>query len=236
MQKDKFFCPFCDEVKPFKDFGNPPRKNVQCEECKSLERHRFLFYIYNFLFLGAENKIKLLHLAPEYSLYKLITKNKNIEYVSADLSPERFNFTNCKKENFCDMTFKDKQFDVILLNQVMEHIEDEQRCLLEIKRCLKDDGIVIINIPYKVGLVETLEDANIKSEKDREKYYGQSDHVRLYGEDAGRRFEKAGFLVFRISEKAFDKKTINRSNMLSINSDGINPGGYFWLRKAVENS
>ena len=45
------------------------------------------------------------------------------------------------------------------------------------------------------GLTTTFEDNTITDPKEREKVFGQNDHVRNYGTDYGRRLERAGFIV-----------------------------------------
>ena len=233
LKRRKFLCPFCEKKTSFVNMGNPARKNVLCAVCGSLERHRFLLFLYKIIFLGSTDRIKLLHMSPEKCIHDFLLNYKNIDYVSADLNPEGFSFTNCKKENFCNMSFENKCFDIILSNQIMEHIENELEYLKEMRRCLKEDGILIINIPFKVGLIKTFEDTKIISSEERELIYGQKDHVRIYGEDAGERFKKAGFIVNRVNEDVFDKGFLKRYRLSCVNSKGINPGGFFILRKKV---
>jgi len=62
-----------------------------------------------------------------------------------------------------------------------------------IYRVLKKDGFAILQVPIKRK--KTYENFMIKSLKEREKIFGQSDHVRIYGEDYKNRLEKAGFKV-----------------------------------------
>jgi ubiquinone/menaquinone biosynthesis C-methylase UbiE len=46
-----------------------------------------------------------------------------------------------------DIPFGDKQFDVVFSSHVLEHVNDEQKSLQEMKRVLKDEGIAIIGMP-----------------------------------------------------------------------------------------
>ncbi|ETB64235.1 MAG: hypothetical protein O210_OD1C00001G0723, partial [Parcubacteria bacterium RAAC4_OD1_1] len=87
-----YYCPFCDKNTIFNDFGDPKRKNVVCSICGSLERHRFLFFIYKVMFLGSKSNINLLHMAPEKCLFDLFKNFNNINYVAADLNPNNFPF------------------------------------------------------------------------------------------------------------------------------------------------
>lgn len=57
--------------------------------------------------------------------------------------------------NIEEMKFKDGTFDVALLNEVLEHISNEFNALLEIKRVLKPNGILIIFSPNRLYPFET---------------------------------------------------------------------------------
>jgi ubiquinone/menaquinone biosynthesis C-methylase UbiE len=53
------------------------------------------------------------------------------------------------------LTFKDKSFDMALLNEVLEHIPEEMKALEEVKRVLKPGGTVIIFSPNRLYPFET---------------------------------------------------------------------------------
>lgn len=114
----------------------------------------------------------------------MISNYKNIDYTTLDLNPKNYAYAeNCIKADITNMPFGDKVFDVIIHNQVLEHISDEKKCIYECMRVLKDDGMMIINIPYQIGLERTFEDDTICTDELREKFYYLHDHVRLYGAD-----------------------------------------------------
>ena len=91
------------------------------------------------------------------------------------------------------MQFKDESFDLIICNHVLEHIEDDRRALEEIYRVLKRGGVSILQVPININRKKTFEDFNITSHQEREKYFGQYDHVREYGLDFKDRIEEVGF-------------------------------------------
>ena len=66
-------------------------------------------------------------------------------------------------------------------------------------RILKYNGISILQVPINVERENTFEDLSIKSKIQREKYFGQYDHVREYGLDFKDRVEQAGFKVEMIN-------------------------------------
>lgn len=190
----KYYCPFCKKEAVFKNAGYPLRYSARCPYCNSLERHRFLYYIYEQILEENKNrKIKILHTAPEECVYKYLSRKTNIEYTTVDLNPDGYPYAdNCLKMNILDMKFEDNTFDYILSNHVIEHIEDEAGFFRECLRVLKPDGKLIITAPYFKELETTFEDPAIVTDEERLKYYGQSDHVRKYGRDIFARFSKYG--------------------------------------------
>ncbi len=84
----------------------------------------------------------------------------NIEFLSqfgkvygVDKSSLAINY--CKKRGFKNVSqadatklpFKEKQFDIVLLLDVLEHIKDDKRALQEARRVLKDNGLIILTAP-----------------------------------------------------------------------------------------
>jgi len=55
-----------------------------------------------------------------------------------------------------DAHFADESFDVIVLNHVLEHVETPKSLLAEIRRILKDDGLLAIGVPNAESLMATL--------------------------------------------------------------------------------
>ncbi len=171
------------------------RKNALCPGTLSLERHRLLW-----LYLDKEtdflnSNLKVLHVAPEQVFYKKFKKLKNWEYFTFDLNSPIADI----KGDLTSTNFKDESFDLIICNHVLEHIEDDKSALNEIYRILKYKGISILQVPMNVKRKNTFEDSSIKSKNQREKYFGQYDHVREYGLDFKDRVEQAGFKVEMIN-------------------------------------
>jgi SAM-dependent methyltransferase len=66
--------------------------------------------------------------------------------------------------------------------------------LREILRVLKPGGRAICQTPYAARLTKTFEDPALQSAEDRIFFYGQEDHVRLFGSDIEQILQAAGFL------------------------------------------
>ncbi len=64
----------------------------------------------------------------------------------------------------------------------MRH-EDDASALAELLRVLRLGGWAILLVPIDKGRAETYEDPAITAPTDRERAFGQADHVRFYGTD-----------------------------------------------------
>jgi SAM-dependent methyltransferase len=189
---NKYYCPLCE--KGFSKFLPGPegiKNNVKCPGCSSLERHRLLWlYLKNELTV-LTSEIKLLSVAPEYSIQKKIKSLDNIDYSSVDLDSKLAMY----KVDLTNMPFEDNKYDAIICYHVLEHIEDDLKAMSELFRILKPGGWAILQSPVDTNREETHEDFSITSPIERKRVFGQEDHVRIYGRDYSSRLIKAGFSV-----------------------------------------
>jgi SAM-dependent methyltransferase len=184
-------CPICEKsYKKFLPYGRiNPRPNALCPNCLSLERHR-LIWLYLKERTGFFNKkLHVLHIAPEACFIKRFEKTHGDSYITADIESPLAKV----KMDIHDIPFKENTFDVVLCNHVLEHVKDDILAMSEIKRVLKPGGFSIMQVPFFYPLPEkTFEDPGITDPKEREKVFGQDDHVRRYGPDYSERIKQAG--------------------------------------------
>lgn len=165
------------------------RANALSPGTLSLERHRQLWlYLQNETNFFSE-KLKVLHIAPEQEFLRKFKKMDNLDYTSADL----FSPIVDVKADILDLPFEDNSFDVIICNHVLEHIIDDKKAMSELYRVMKPKGWGIIQVPMKNSLEKTYEDFTITDPKERQKHFGQYDHVRWYGMDYFDRLNDVGF-------------------------------------------
>jgi SAM-dependent methyltransferase len=189
--KNSVYCPI--DEKEYKTFikikgdlaspGNGARK-----------RHRLIWlFLKNELGI-LEKKATVLHIGPEQAFFNILKNQNNLNYIPGDKMVDGYN--NQKGIRYTDLTnldFDSNYFDYIICNHVLEHIPDDSAAISEMYRTLKNKGKAIITVPLSEENKITFEDKNITSASDREKYYGQWDHLRLYGTDIKDKFVKAGF-------------------------------------------
>ena len=167
------------------------RENALSPGTLSLERHRQMWlYLQNETDFFTQN-YKVLHIAPEQEFLRRFKKMKNLEYTSADL----FSPIVDVKADILDLPFEDESFDVIFCNHVLEHIIDDKKAMSELYRVMKKGGWGILQVPMKNSLEKTYEDFTITEPKERQKHFGQYDHVRWYGMDYFERLKSVGFSV-----------------------------------------
>lgn len=206
------YCPCCQStVRAFKHFGVVRRPDAECPVCGALERHRLIYlYMTKKTDLFDAPRKKMLHVAPEPQLSRLLQNSEQVDYLSADL----FNPNVMVKMDITDIQYPDETFDVIYCSHVLEHVPDDRKAMREFFRVLKTGGWAILLVP--ITAETTFEDPSVSSPEERERLFGQHDHVRRYGPDYVDRLREAGFTV-AVDEyvRDLDEETRRRYSLIS---------------------
>ncbi len=198
---DTVECPVCEKsFSKFLSYGSAvaQRDNVLCPYDLTLERHRLMWlYLKNKTDFFTKPNLKVMHIAPEQCFHKGFKKQENLDYTTGDLvSPIadlHFDLHN--------IPLADNQYEVIFCNHVMEHVEDDLRCMQELYRIMKPGGWGILQVPIDITRDSTYEDKSITTPEERETHFWQYDHVRLYGTNYPNRLTEAGFRVETVDFK-----------------------------------
>jgi SAM-dependent methyltransferase len=195
--------------------------NFWCPFCRSHDRERHLFLYFDGLnfwdrFRGAE----ILHIAPEKHVMLAIESCAPKRYVKGDLAPSR---PGVVPMNVTALKAADRSFDLVICNHVLEHVPDDRKALSELHRVLRPGGDAILQTPYAPKLQQSREhDPAVATEADCLEFYGQEDHVRLYGVD----------LLDRIYEADFDLRLLKHAAVLpevDCVRAGVNPKEPFFM-------
>lgn len=211
-------CPLCgSRIRLYRDCGGDApvveemrvvggmlRVADKCPVCSGLDRTRLTMLFFERELLPSNGHLSVLHLAPEHGLYLYLSRQEGLDYVMGDLEPSRYKFAKGIRE--CDITqlpFEDACFDVLIASHILEHIPDDHKALTEIGRVLRPGGRALLMTPISLDLDRTLEDPTVTDEAERERLFGQHDHVRLYASDFGDRIAGAGLTVeeFRAADQ-----------------------------------
>ena len=184
-------CPVCSsQFRIFLPYGRiNPRSNALCPTCLSLERHRLIWLYLSEKTNFFKSKLHVLHIAPEACFINRFEKIHGDQYITADIESPLAKV----KMDIHQIPFPDNTFDVVLCNHVLEHVKDDIQAMKEMHRVLKPGGFSIQQVPFFNPVSEvTFEDNTITDPREREKIFGQDDHVRKYGKDYAARMERAG--------------------------------------------
>lgn len=187
----KRFCAVCNQGSDeFLSFGVITRTDARCPFCDSLERHRLVinFFRKKTDLLDGKSK-RFLHVAPEPAFKEMFATAIGSGYLTADLMADNV----MEKMDITDIQHPDNTFDVIYCSHVLEHVDDDRMAMREFFRVLRPEGWAVLNVPITAD--ETFGDPSVTDPKERERLFGQDDHVRRYGPDYKDRLEEAGFKV-----------------------------------------
>jgi Methyltransferase domain len=196
--RSKHKCVFCDEkftfFLPYRNgWADVPElhkcigiigsdvNNFSCLNCKSTDRERHLRLYFEAT--GQNEQVcgsRILHFAPERKFTPWLASYGPAEHVLADLYPTS---PAVQKIDLLALPFDAGHFDMVIVNHVLEHVDDDIKALSEILRVLKPGGVAVLQTPYCEGIAAKIEDSTVTNPEARLQLYGQEDHVRLYGSD-----------------------------------------------------
>lgn len=181
-----------------------------CPACRSQVRHRLLLgalttleaWSFTRLFDGKE----VLHFAPEAQTGPLFSRRAK-RYVTADYDRGD---VQLKLDVSAMPSIADASFDTVVCCDVLEHVPDDRRALRELRRILRPGGVAVLTVPQEDGRMRTDEDPGVTGPAERERRFGQKDHVRMYGEDFAARITEAGFELTVLSADNFPDEARRR--------------------------
>jgi SAM-dependent methyltransferase len=202
---------YCDQ---FLEFGIvTKRAGAKCPRCGAIERHRLLW-----LYLTRKTNLldrgfkRMLHIAPEIPIERLLRYRLGLGYLTVDLHDPRAHL----RMDITNMRYPEDTFDVVCCCHVLEHILQDRLAIREIRRVLRPGGWATVLVPITAS--ETFEDATIVEPSDRLRYFGQEDHVRRYGPDFLERLFDAGFAAEMITASSFLSE--QEITLMGIDPDG----------------
>ena len=160
-----------------------------CPKCRSYNRTRMTYYHLKEYGLLQRQGLKVLHVAPHASIENKLRDVFGEGYITCDLDRSDVDY----KQDLTAMTFGDKAFDLIIMNHVLEHIDEDEKALNELNRILVTGGslhlMVQINRSNPRSRYHPAELNKPLSE------FGPMDHIREYAWDIIDKLEKSGFAV-----------------------------------------
>ena len=143
------YCVCCDKMVTFQAFESYLRDSFLCNNCFSVPRERALMLIIERQYPEWRNLT--IHESSPSSRGASLKLQKGVKnYVASQYYPGKpfgaiiDNFHNQDLEN---QTFKDESFDIVVTQDVMEHLYNPGKAFKEIARTLKKGGAHIFTVP-----------------------------------------------------------------------------------------
>lgn len=206
---NRFCCPFCghhysrflsggshvsSELQALDLMGMGRRRNARCPHCGSNDRARLLYLYVRTTSLWSGRPCRVLDIAPDRHVARLVRAQPGIDYVCGSLFPEDYADLDAQAVDVTAIPFPDNDFDVVLCNHVLQEVPEDRRAMRELARVLKPEGWGIVQAPCARGLAHTVEAAPGMSPQERRAKLGSTLHVRLYGRDYAARLVEEGLI------------------------------------------
>jgi SAM-dependent methyltransferase len=184
-------CPACRTAVPgFFRYGAV--REWGCPACDASPRERLMHHLLDRDVIGVPAGSALLHCAPNEGSLVDRFRTAAADYVPADIDPDRYAVPGMQRVDLMALD-ADQRFDRIYASHVMEHVPDDARVLANIARALRPGGEAWLIVPLWDCPTEDGDAA--MPPRERERRFGQWDHVRQYGADFADRIAAAGLTV-----------------------------------------
>ena len=128
------------------------RERVFCSSCKLNSRWRAIIETYEFLYGKSRTQIYIAE-ASTLLFHTFVSKFGQFasiygsEFLGANIIPGEIQ-NGIRHEDLQDLSFPDKKFDLVITNDVLEHVANLDEVLWEIVRVLKPGGRHLFTIPF----------------------------------------------------------------------------------------
>ena len=186
------FCWLCqNDVEAFLPYGLPPRSG-RCPHCGAKPRNRAMQW---FLQERVRSRLghggEVLEVGPSRTSVFYHSRGTAIgaaRYTAIDTRQLKFHdhlkTPHCfELMNLTAMRFEDGYFDLLICNNVLPYIADYEQALAEIHRCLKTDGLAMLNTPMEVGATCTVAQYRAQHPELGDAYFAENGDQWMYGRD-----------------------------------------------------
>ncbi len=199
QEPEKAYCAVCASMvsRAFRR-GPDGRADATCPRCGSLERHRFLSLLLGVLAPQLRDLDTIVEIGPSRQSTVLLDRLGARRRIGLDFGHD--GRTVDALACLTRLPLRDGSVDLLVCYHVLEHVADDAAAMREIARVLSPRGMALLQVPIKVG-TPTEEDPSAPAEE-RLRRFGQSDHVRWYGDDFDDRLHAAGMASVRVTPPA----------------------------------
>jgi SAM-dependent methyltransferase len=143
------FCPCCDSSVRFEANNSWLRDNFLCSNCKSIPRERALMLTIQNFYPDWKN-LKIHESSPSDRGTSMKLKEHCTNYIASQFYPDKplgKMVDDHYNEDLENQTFQNESFDIVITQDVLEHIYDPAKAFAEIARTLRKGGSHIFTVP-----------------------------------------------------------------------------------------
>jgi len=199
------YCPACNaHVVGFFRYGDCA--SWGCPKCGASPRERLVNHLIDSGALALPKGGAVLHMAPNEASLVERFRDSTRDYIPADIAPARYAVEGVRRVDLMNIG-EAEYFDLFYASHVMEHVPDDTVVLANIFKALKPGAEAWFMVPL---WDKPTEDGGAEmSGRERERRYGQWDHVRQYGPDFADRIARAGFEVSLLRAQDFSGELVD---------------------------
>ena len=149
-------CPVCEREANFVATGRYFRNTLKCDKCGSAPRHRAMMQVLSDYFPGWRD-LSIHEGSPGWDLVSQRLSRECKSYVASQydssvafgslVEAPRMPCKQYRSENLETQTFSDQVFDLVITQDVFEHVFRPDKAIGEIARTLKPGGATIMTVP-----------------------------------------------------------------------------------------
>jgi SAM-dependent methyltransferase len=153
-------CPACDKATVFRANSSYFRNSLRCEICQSVPRQRVLMYTLS-RFFPKWRELAIHEGSPGWDIVSRRLVSECPAYIASQfdvsvpfgslVTQTKLPCKAYKSENLEAQSFADGQFDLVLTQDVFEHIYEPDKAIREIARTLKPGGATLMTVPIVMG-------------------------------------------------------------------------------------
>lgn len=125
-----------------------------------ISRNRAILYVLSHLFdqklFNSTLKVYTPELISSWSAWLVNLFGKENVTLSEYLSDCDLNIDENHHQDLCNLSFSSESFDLVLVNEVFEHVRDLEQAFREINRILKAKGVVLATTPLAYGQFDSI--------------------------------------------------------------------------------
>lgn len=201
------YCWICDrQVFEFALYG-VPRRSGKCPHCGAKPRSRVLsWFLREILAPGLAADAEILEVGPSRFSVETLLETRPLgrrPWTLIDRRVTRAHRRVRKPHRFVRMDitrmgFRPRSFDLILCNNVLPYVREDRQALAEIARCLKIDGLAMINTQTGPGSTLPVSDYRRLHPELGDDFFAENGDQWVYGQDFFARVISAG-LGYRVA-------------------------------------